>query len=230
MPTHELVIADATLRGREGRWQIGINDGRISTLTEDRLPGGVEVDAAGDLVTESFVNGHMHLDKVHTLDRIGDAALTAYTAGDMASALTSIELASAVKADYDRSWIEPNARRVVLDAVRYGVRHVLAFADVDTKARLEGVIPLLALRDEFRGVVDLQVVAFPQDGLLRDPGAEDLVREAVDLGADVVGGIPWIEDTDAEAREHVRRMCGHDEGDGGRVAWRVDDAGGDAQH
>jgi cytosine deaminase len=107
---------------------------------------------------------------------------------------------------------------------------VLAFADVDTKAGLEGVIPLLALREEFRGVVDLQVVAFPQDGLLRDPGAEELVRDSVDLGADVVGGIPWIEHTDAEAREHVRRMCAlaaqHDR----RVAMLVDDAGDPALH
>ena len=225
MTDHDLVVADATLRGREGRWRIGIDGDRIAAVTQDAIGGREEVDAGGALVTESFVNGHLHLDKVHTLDRIGDAALTAYTAGDMASALTSIELASAVKADYDRAWIEPNARRAVLEAVRHGVRHVLAFADVDTKARLEGVIPLLALREEFRGVVDLQVVAFPQDGLLCDPGAEELVREAVDLGADVVGGIPWIEHTDADAREHVRRMCALAAAHGRRVAMLVDDAG-----
>jgi cytosine deaminase len=225
VPSHQLVVADATLRGREGRWQIGVDDDRITALTHGVLTGATEIDAAGGLVTESFVNGHMHLDKVHTLDRIGDAALTAYTAGDMGSALHSIELASAVKADYDRGWIESNARRAVLEAVRYGVRHVLAFADVDTKARLEGVIPLLQLRDEFRGTVDLQVVAFPQDGLLRDPGAEDLVREAVELGADVVGGIPWIEHTDDEAREHVRRLCALAARHGKRVAMLVDDAG-----
>ena len=164
MTDHDLVVADATLRGREGRWRIGIDGDRITAVTQEAIGGREEVDATGALVTESFVNGHLHLDKVHTLDRVGDAALTAYTAGDMASALTSIELASAVKADYDRAWIEPNARRAVLEAVRHGVRHVLAFADVDTKARLEGVIPLLALREEFRGVVDLQVMAFPQDG------------------------------------------------------------------
>ena len=222
---HDLVVADATLRGRDGRWRIGIDGDRIAVVTTAPLRGREEVDASGGLTTESFVNAHLHLDKVHTLDRIGDAALTAYTAGDMASALTSIELASAVKADYDRSWIEPHARRAVLEAVRHGVRHVLAFADVDTKARLEGVIPLLALREEFRGVVDLQVVAFPQDGLLRDPGAEDLVREAVELGADVVGGIPWIEHTDADSREHVRRMCALAAEHGRRVAMLVDDAG-----
>jgi len=228
--THQLVVADATLRGRDGRWQIGVDDGRISAVGGEPLSGADEIDAAGGLVTESFVNGHLHLDKVYTLDRIGDAALTAYTSGEMASALHSIDLASAVKDDYDRSWIEPNARRAVLEAVRHGVRHVLAFADVDTKAKLEGVIPLLALREEFRGVVDLQVVAFPQDGLLRDPGAEDLVREAVGLGADVVGGIPWIEPTDDDAREHVRRMCALAAEHGRRVAMLVDDAGDAGLH
>jgi cytosine/creatinine deaminase len=225
VPTHQLVVADATLRGRDGRWQIGIDEGRISAIGREPLSGREELDAAGGLVTESFANGHMHLDKVYTLDRIGDAALTAYTSGEMGSALHSIELASAVKDDYDRSWIEPNARRAMLEAMRYGVRHVLAFADVDTKARLEGVIPLIALREEFGGVVDLQVVALPQDGLLRDPGAEDLVREAVGLGADVVGGIPWIEHTDTEAREHVRRMCALAAEHDLRVAMLVDDAG-----
>lgn len=225
MVTHHLAVVDGTLRDRPGRWHIGIDDGRITAVTQEPLSGAVELDAAGGLVTESYVNGHMHLDKVYTLDRIGDAALTAYTSGDMASALTSIELASAVKADYDRTWIAENARRAVLEAVRYGVRHVLAFADVDTKARLEGVIPLLALREEFRGVVDLQVVAFPQDGLLCDPGAEELVREAVELGADAVGGIPWIEHTDADAREHVQRMCALAAKHGKRVAMLVDDAG-----
>jgi cytosine deaminase len=227
---HGLVVADATLRGRPGRWRIGIDDGRITTVTEDAVRGREELDAAGGLVTESFVDAHLHLDKVHTLDRAGDAALTAYTGDGMASSRHAIDLASAVKADYDRSWIEPNARRAVTEAVRFGVRHVLAFADVDTSARLEGVIPLLALREEFRGVVDLQVVAFPQDGLLRDPGAEDLVREAVDLGADVVGGIPWIEDDEAEQREHVRRMCALAAAHGRRVAMLVDDTGDPSLH
>ena len=230
MTTHQLVVGDAALRGRDGRWQIGVDDGRVSALTRDLLTGAEEIDAAGGLVTESFVDAHLHLDKVHTLDRAGDAALTAYTAGDRGSALRSIELASAVKADYDRTWIEANARRALEQALRFGVRHVQAFADVDTSARLEGVVPLLALRDELRGVLDLQVVAFPQDGLLCDPGAEELVREAVGLGADVVGGIPWIERTDEDSREHVRRMCALAAATGRRVAMLVDDAGDPALH
>ncbi|NED93966.1 amidohydrolase family protein [Phytoactinopolyspora alkaliphila] len=221
----ELVVGDAVLRGRPGRHSIGINGGRIAAVEQNPLSGRVEVDAAGNLVTESFVNAHLHLCKAYTLDRVGDAALDAYTSGSMGAAMTSIELASAVKEQYDESWIEPNARRAVFEAIRHGVRHILAFADVDTKAQLTGIKPLLRLRDEFRGVVDLQVVAFPQDGLLRDPGAEELVAEAVELGADVVGGIPWIEYSDDDAYEHVRRMCALAAEHGRKVAMLVDDAG-----
>ncbi len=225
MADFDVVVADAALRGRPGGHNIGITAGRIAAIESSLLRGHDDIDAGGNLVTESFVNSHLHLCKVYTLNRVGDAALDAYTGGSMGAAMTAIELAAAVKEQYDENWIEPNARRAMLEAVRHGVRHVLAFADVDTQARLHGIRPLLKLRDEFRGVVDLQVVAFPQDGLLRDPGAEELVREAVDLGADVVGGIPWIEHSDEDAREHVRRMCSLAAESGRRVAMLVDDAG-----
>jgi cytosine deaminase len=63
---------------------------------------------------------------------------------------------------------------------------------------------LLAVKEEFRGIVDLQIVAFAQDGLARMPGADSLMRAAMEMGADVVGGIPWIESGDAGAWAHIR--------------------------
>lgn len=225
MTPRDLVVADASLLDRPGRWHIGIRGGRITEISSRPVPAAQEVDAGGGLVTESFVDAHLHLCKVYTLDRAGESALHAYTRDGMGAALHSIELAAAVKQSYDESWIEPNARRALAEGLRHGVRHVLAFADVDTTARLEGIRPLLRLREELRGVIDLQVVAFPQDGLLCDPGAEEMVREAVELGADVVGGIPWVEAGDADAREHVRRMCALAAEHGRRVAMLVDDAG-----
>ncbi len=89
-------------------------------------------------------------------------------------------------------------------AALYGTLHIRAFADVDSKAKLEGIKALLRIREEFRGVVDIQVVAFAQDGIVREAGAAELMREAMALGANVVGGIPWIELTDADASAHVR--------------------------
>ncbi len=121
---------------------LGIADGFYVEVTE----GDVEVepelaiDAEGRLVTPSFVNAHMHLDKVYTLPLAGDAALASYTSDSMGEAMRSIVRdASAVKQHYDRSWIVPNVRRALDEAVLNGVLHVQAFVDVDTTAGLEGM-------------------------------------------------------------------------------------------
>jgi cytosine deaminase len=189
------------------------------------LPAGADVvDAAGGLVTEPFVDAHLHLDKVRTLPWIGDAALQAYTSDGMADSARGIDLARAVKEQYSLDRLLPAIRQALADGERHGVLHVQAFADVDTAAGLVGVQAVLAAREEFRGRVDVAVVAFPQDGVLRDPGAADLVEEALGLGADVVGGIPWIEASPADQEAHVEWACALAARLGRRVAMLTDDA------
>jgi cytosine deaminase len=187
-------------------------------------PGAEVLSAEGGLVTEPFVDAHLHLDKVRTLPLIGDAALQAYTADGMADSARGIDLARAVKAHYRVETLLPAIRQALADGERHGVLHVQAFADVDTAAGLIGVQAVLAAREEFRGRVDVSVVAFPQDGVLRDPGAAELVEEAMGLGADVVGGIPWIEATDADQEAHVEWACALAARLGRRVAMLTDDA------
>src|SRR3977135_2022489 len=184
-----------------------------------------EIDAGGNLVTESFVNPHLHLCKVWTLQMMTEDALTSYRADGMANSLSAIDLASKVKEKYDASWITENARRAVALAALHGNLHIRAFADVDRKARLEGVKALLAVREEFRGIVDLQVVAFAQDGLAREPGADRLMEEAMALGADVVGGIPWIEASAGDALAHVEFCFDLAEKFGKDVSMLLDDVG-----
>ena len=206
MERYDILIRRAALRGRPGvAADIGVAGGRVAAIA-DRLDGAAatEIDAGGRLVTESFVNPHLHLCKVWTAAMIDDAALAAYHGDGMANAAGAIDLAARVKAKYDESWITPNARRAVALAALHGNLHIRAFADVDTKARLEGVKALLRVRDEFRGVVDVQVVAFAQEGIVREPGAAELMREAMALGADVVGGIPWIERSAADVAAHIK--------------------------
>ena len=204
---YDLIIRRAQLRG----WaagdlvDIGLAAGRIAAI-EARLAGTgeTELDAAGGLVTESYANPHLHLCKVYTLERMDEAALKDYHGADMGKAMTAIELAARVKEQYAEGWILENVRRAMNDAKRYGCTHIRAFADVDNKARLEGVKAVLKAREEYRGVIDLQVVAFAQDGILREPGAAEWMEQAMALGADVVGGIPWIEYTEADIQAHVR--------------------------
>jgi cytosine deaminase len=187
-------------------------------------PDATVIDAAGGLVTEPFVDAHLHLDKVRTLPLIGDDALLAYTGDGMAGSARAIDLARAVKREYSVDRLLPNVRQALADGVRHGVLTVQAFADVDTAAGLTGVEAVLAAREEFRDVVDVRVVAFPQDGVLRDPGAAELVEQALDLGADVVGGIPWIEESTSDQRAHVEWACTLAARRGLRVAMLTDDA------
>jgi cytosine deaminase len=215
-----------------------LRDGRVvdvhcaGGLVTDLVPAGARpvpaeatvLDAAGGLVTEPFVDAHLHLDKVRTLSWIGDDALQAYTADGMAGSARAIDLARAVKREYSVERLLPNVRQALADGVRHGVLTVQAFADVDTAAGLAGVEAVLAAREEFRDVVDVRVVAFPQDGVLRDPGAAELVEQALDLGADVVGGIPWIEASRSDQRAHVEWACALAARRGLRVAMLTDDA------
>jgi cytosine deaminase len=203
----DLLIKNAKTRFSEGTVDIGIRDGKIVAIEKGLgSKAGRTIDAEGRLVTESFVNGHLHLCKVYTLTMVGEKALTSYQAGSMGRAMTAIELASKVKEQYDEAWIIQNVRKALNLAAKYGTTHIRAFADTDTKARLEGVKALIQAREEFKESVEIQVVAFPQDGVVRDPGAEDYVEQALRLGADVVGGIPWIEYTEDDSRRHIDLM------------------------
>ena len=226
-PRFDIVIRGARLRARPDHVvDVAVAGGRIAAIGE-RLTGGasVEIDARGGMVTESFVNPHLHLCKAWTRGMMDDAAGRDYQAAGMGRAMSAIERAAAVKARYDESWITPNARRAAALAALHGNLHIRALADVDGRARLEGVKALLRVREEFRGIVDIQVVAFAQDGIVREPGAAELLRQAMALGADVVGGIPWIEYSDADAAEHIR-VCFELACDSGRdVSMLLDDAG-----
>lgn len=224
---NSLTIRSARLRGRPGLFDIMIRDGVIESTSApgQAAPDAVEIDAAGNLVTESFVNTHLHLDKVFTLQRLGDAALTDYQSGDMGKAMSAIETAAAVKEGQDPDVMLAAGRRALAMAAYYGNTHIRALADVDSKAGVRGVKVLVALREEFSGVVDLQVVAFAQDGIIREPGTEQLLRTSMEIGADVVGGIPWIEYTEAAMAEHVRIVFDIAVENDAPVSMLLDDAG-----
>jgi cytosine deaminase len=223
----DILIKNSQLRGKpEEQFDIAIAGGKIQEIGEQvKGKGKTEIDAHGNLVTESFVNTHLHLCKVYTLEMMDEEAMKDYHGADMGKAMTAIELAARVKEKYDESWIIENVRRAMVLSAKYGCTHTRAFADVDTKAKLEGVKALIRAREEFKGVVDIQVVAFAQDGIVREPGAADLMRQAMDLGADVVGGIPWIEFTDVDIAEHVKICFDLAEEYDKPVSMLVDDAG-----
>jgi cytosine deaminase len=154
-----------------------------------------------------------------------EEALTGYHAEGMGKAMTTIELAARVKEKYAEEWIIKNVRRALAKAALYGNTHIRAFADVDPKARLEGMKALIRAREEFKGIVEIQVCAFAQDGLLREPGASQLMHQAMEMGADIVGGIPWIEYTDVDMQAHIKEIFDLAQEFDKDVSMLVDDAG-----
>jgi cytosine deaminase len=223
----DILINSCRLRGRgDETADIGIREGRIQAVdTRVGETATVTIEAQGNLVTESFVNPHLHLDKVFTLTQLDDSAMVDYHGDSMGKAMTAIERAAGVKENYNREIIIEEVRKALRWAAENGNTHIRAFADVDNQAKLEGVQALIQAREEFEGTVELQVVAFPQDGVVREPGAAEFVREAMKQGADLVGGIPWIEYTEADAQSHIDQMFEIAlEFDAG-ISMLVDDAG-----
>lgn len=190
-----LTIRRARLRGREGLWDLRLEDGRIAAVEPALPPQGETIDAAGGLVTPTFVNPHVHLDKT----MLGDVMRpnVSQTLGE------AIRITWDHKRAYTPAEIVARAGPVLEAGVTYGTTVFRAFADVDSVGGLVPVQGLLALRDRYAAVARVQVVAFPQEGIVRDPGTDRRLRQAMALGADVVGGLPWYERTDAHMREHI---------------------------
>ena len=151
---YDILIKNAKTRNRDELVDIAVLDGKITAIEKNITEEASKIiNASGNLVTESFVNGHLHLDKVYTLQMAGQEALKEYNGANMGGAMTSIERAADFKAAYDESWIIENVRKACNLAVKYGNTHIRAFADVDSKAKLEGVKALLKAREEYKDKV-----------------------------------------------------------------------------
>src|SRR6266480_6446567 len=192
----DLIIRQACLRNRPGAWDIGIRGNRITAVAEHiEEKGATEVDAAGKLVAPTYVNGHIHLDKCHLQEKMRPNK--DYTFGEC------LELTWEHKASYTNEDVLERAGRAIEEGILNGTTVYRAFADVDTIGKLRPLEGLLALRERWRDVVHIEVVAFPQEGIMRNPGTDLLMEESMQLGADVVGGLPWFEMLDEDARMHI---------------------------
>jgi cytosine deaminase len=115
----------------------------------------------------------------------------------------AIPAASRVKEKFTEADIVERASKAVVSSILAGTTAIRAFADVDTIGGLKPVVSLLKVKEKFKDALDMQVVAFPQEGILRDRGTEELLEKSMELGADVVGGIPWYEKKADAASKHT---------------------------
>lgn len=192
----DMVIRHAVVRGHQGMVDIVIEKDRIARVDAKVAgKGGREIDAAGSLVLPGLFNLHLHADKC-LLGEIMRPNLS----GTLPEA---IEITNDFKRKYDPAEVAERASRTIEAGVKNGTTFFRLFADVGTIGGLRAARGLLLAREKFGGYCDIQVVAFPQEGIVRDPGAAELLDEAMKEGCDIVGGLPWYEYTDAEAREHI---------------------------
>jgi cytosine deaminase len=166
---------------------LGVVDGRVDRVApgiEERA--GREIDAGGRLLSPPFVESHVHLD-------------TTLTAGqprwnESGTLFEGIQIWSERKRNITREDVISRATELLRWQAAQGVLHVRTHADV-TDPELTGLKALLELREKVRDWIDVQIVAFPQEGILSYPRGAELMEEALRLGADVVGGIPHYEHT-----------------------------------
>jgi cytosine/creatinine deaminase len=192
----DLVVRNARLRNHDETVDIAVEKDRVVSVGP-KAPGTArtEIDAAGSLVLPGLFNLHFHADK----SLLGEI-MRPNVSGTLPEA---IEITNDFKRKYDPEEVARRALRVLEAGVKNGTTFFRLFADVGTIGGLRAARGLLLAREKFRQYCDIEVVAFPQEGIARDPGAAELLVEAMKEGCDIVGGLPWYEYTDAEARDHI---------------------------
>lgn len=192
----DLVIRNARLRGRDGLHDIGVRGGRIAAIEKTAAEKGEqEVDAAGRLVTASFANPHIHVDKAFLAEKMDRSRPRLWD--------DALDETVPLKREYTPEQLMESGSRIVEMAASFGHTCLRAFVDVDTIAGLRPVEAALEVKKKYAEVMNIRVCAFPQEAILRDPGTEDLLVRAMEMGADDVGGLPWIEWSDESMRKHI---------------------------
>ncbi|MCF6315161.1 MAG: amidohydrolase family protein [Marinosulfonomonas sp.] len=178
---------------------IGCAGGKITAVGRDvTSDAGVVLDAGGQLVSPPFVDPHFHMDATLSLGRP-----RMNTSGTL---LEGIALWGELKPQQTVDEIIERALRYCDLAVTMGIGAIRSHVDICDDA-LKGVDALLEVRRQVAPYLDLQLVAFPQDGVLRDAGAMQNLMRALERGVDVVGGIPHFERTMEQGAQSVRLLC-----------------------
>lgn len=191
----DMIIRRTRISDERPLVDIGIVDGKITAIEEMiERKADQEIDAEGRVVLPGFVEPHLHLEKAFLHRRLPPRLGTL----DEAIRLTGI-----LKSKQEKQDVLDRSRQVLDMAVRSGTVFVRAHPDVDPIQGLIGVETALQLRDEYRDLLDLQIVAFPQEGWLKTSGVQELMEQALALGADVVGGCPYNELSWDDTRSHI---------------------------
>jgi cytosine deaminase len=193
----EILVKNVALWGREGLCDIAIAGGRFVSIdgTGVSPEATLTLDAEGRLAVSGFVEPHIHLDK---------ALISERAPVNVSGTLTeAIEILWEIKRNYKVEEIAERASRVLARAIENGLSTLRSHVDVDPIGGTRPAEGLILAREAFRALMDIQLVAFPQEGIVKSPGTEALMRQVMRLGVDVVGGMPFNEASPADSRRHI---------------------------
>jgi cytosine/creatinine deaminase len=191
----DLILRNARIAGREPQtFDIAIADGRIADIAASIVADGREEDLAGRLVTAGFVETHIHLDKSCILDRCRSRE------GTLTEAIAEV---AAAKRGFTEDDVYERARRTLEKAILQSTTRMRTHVEVDPRIRLKSFHAIRRLKRNYAWAIDLQICVFPQEGLINDPGTEELLIEACEQGADLIGGCPY---TDSDPHGHIAHI------------------------
>ena len=212
----DTLIRNASLVDGRRNMDIAIKDGKIAAVGPQlALQGACEIDAGGDLVTPPFVDAHFHMDATlsYGLPRVNQSG----------TLLEGISLWGELKPGLTQDALVERAMQYCDWAVARGLLAIRSHVDI-CDDRLLAVEALLEVKRRVAPYLDLQLVAFPQDGILRSPTAFANLKRAIGMGVDVVGGIPHFERTMADGAASVRLLCEYAAEQGLRVDMHCDES------
>ncbi len=191
----DLIVRNARLPHAPGRKvDIGIRGGRVAAVEPALAAEGEELDVGGRLVAPGFVETHIHLDKSCILDRCQSVR------GDLPEAISEVARA---KGGFTPEDVSARARRTLEKCLMQGTTHMRTQLEVDPGIGLRGLEGVLPLIEEYRWAIDIEICVFPQEGLLNNPGTDELMVAALKNGARVVGAAPY---TDSDPHGQIDRV------------------------
>ena len=195
----DLILRNARIMGRhEATFDIGIERERIAAIEPRLAAEAQEIDLEGRLVSPGFVETHIHLDKSCILDRCKAEK------GHLEEAIG--EVAKAKRA-FTPDDVYQRARRTLEKCILNGTTHMRTQLEVDPGIGLRGLEGVLPLIDEYKWAIDIQICIFPQEGLLNNPGTDELMVAALKRGGKVVGAAPYTDTNPKGQMDRVFEMA-----------------------
>lgn len=149
------------------------------------------IDGDGRVLLPGLVESHIHLDKALIADRKPNKSGTLQEA---------LKVTAELKPTFTQEDIEDRARRALDMVIVKGTTYMRTHAEFDPSGGFHGFETIMKLKEEYKDIIDIQVVAFPQEGIIQAPGTEDMMYKAMDMGADAVGAVPY---NDTSAEKHI---------------------------